>query len=69
MKPKTRREHHLRRRFEAAKEWYGFVLERRIREERRMLKKTMSKHSRSLDSQAIEESLDLLDLNDEKGEI
>ena len=65
MKPKNRRDYHLKRRFDAANEWYGFVLERRIRQERKMLKKTMSKHNRKLDKQAIEESMDLLDIDDE----
>ena len=61
MKPKSRRGFHLKRRFDKAKEMYGFVLERRIREERKMLKKTMSKHSRRLDREAIEESMKLFD--------
>jgi len=62
MKPLNKRDWHLSRRFHDAKEWKGFVLERRIREERKMLKKTRSKLGRKFDRQAIQDSLELLDI-------
>ena len=59
MKLRTRRDSRLRKRFRDAKKLEGIFLGRQIRDERRMWKKTMSKHSRRLDQDAIEESMDL----------
>ncbi len=63
MKPKTKRAARLRKRFDDAKELSGEILGRQIREERRLWKKTMSKHGRRLDREATKDSFDLLDLD------
>ena len=63
MKPKTKRSARLRKRFDDAKELSGEILGRQIRSERRLWKKSMSKHSRRLDREAMKESIDLLDLD------
>ena len=63
MKPRNKRDAHLKRRFDAATTLSGEVLGRQIREERRLWKKTMSKQSRKLDRDEIDEELDLLDLD------
>lgn len=62
MKLRTRRDSRLRRRFKNTKLLEGIVLGRKIREERRMWKRTMSKHSRRLDKKAIIRGLELLDI-------
>lgn len=62
MKPKNRRAARLKKRFDDAKDLSGEILGRQIRSERRMWKKTMSKHSRRLDREAMEEQFDLMDL-------
>lgn len=63
MKPRNKRDAHLKRRFDAAKNLSGEILGRQIREERKLWKKTMSKQSRKLDQEEIDEELDLLDLD------
>ena len=63
MKPKTKRAAKIRKRFDDAKELSGEILGRQIREERRLWKKTMSKHSRRLDREAMVEQFDLIDLD------
>ena len=54
-----KREGHLSRRFKNIKKMSGMMLDRQIREERRMLKKAMAKRRRKHDQDAIQDSLDL----------
>lgn len=61
MKPKTKRAARLRKRFDDAKKLSGEILGRQIRAERRLWKKTMSKHGRHLDREATKDSFDLMD--------
>ena len=61
MKLRTRRDSRLRRKFKDAKLLQGIVIGRKIREERRMWKRTMSKQSRKLDKLSIRRALELID--------
>lgn len=65
MKPRTRRDGRLKRRFDNAKKLKGIVHGRQIRRERQMWKRTMSKHGRKLDQDAIDESFDLIDAEED----
>ena len=56
---RDKREGHLSRRFKNIKKMEGHMLDRQIREERRMLKKAMSKRRRKHDQDALEDSFDL----------
>ena len=58
---RDKRDAHLSRRFKNIKKMEGIILGKQIREERRMLKKAMSKRSRKHDRQAIEESMEIMD--------
>lgn len=60
MRSRSKRDAHLKRRFDKAKELSGEVLGRQIRDERRMWKKTMSKHSRRIDREEIQDGLDTI---------
>lgn len=61
MKLRTRRDSRLRKKFRNAKRLQGVVLGRKIREERRMWKRTMSKSSRRLDREVIKRGLEYID--------
>ena len=61
MSIRDKRDAHLSRRFKSIKNMQGMMLDRQIREERRMLKKAMSKRSRKHDRQEIKESMDDMD--------
>jgi hypothetical protein len=61
MKPKTKRDGHIHRRFVNVKRMEGEILGRKIREERRMWKRAMSKHRREIDQIEMEESFELFD--------
>ena len=61
MKLRTRRDSRLRKKFKNVKRLQGVVLGRKIREERRMWKRTMSKSSRRLDREAIKRGLEYTD--------
>lgn len=56
-----KREGHLSRRFKTIKKMGGHMLDRQIREERRILKKAMSKRRRKNDRNAMKDSFDLID--------
>lgn len=58
MKLRTRRDSRLRRKFKDAKLLVGIIIGRKIREERRMWKRTMSKQSRKLDKLSIRRALE-----------
>jgi len=58
MSVRDKRDGHLSRRFKAIKNMHGIMLDRQIREERRMLKKAMSKRSRKHDRRELKESMD-----------
>ena len=60
MKLRTKAESRLRKKFKNAKMMQGILLGRQIREERRMLKRSMSKASRKLDKLSIRRALDLM---------
>ncbi len=61
MSIRDKRDAHLRRRFKNIKKMEGIILGKQIREERRMLKRAMSKRSRKHDRLAIKESMGLMD--------
>ncbi len=60
MKLRTKTDSRLRRKFKDAKLLQGIVIGRKIREERRMWKRTMSKQSRKLDKLSIRRALELM---------
>lgn len=62
MKPRTRRDQRLGKRFRDAKKLRGVVSGKQIRAERRTWKRAMSKLGRRLDKQALDDSFDLTDL-------
>jgi len=57
MNIRDKRDSHLSRRFKNIKTMSGIMLDRQIREERRMLKKAMSKRSRKHDSREIAKAI------------
>ena len=58
---RDKRDAHLSRRFKNIKTMSAHMLDRQIREERRMLKKAMSKRSRKHDRQELKDSMDTID--------
>lgn len=61
MSIRDKRDAHLSRRFKNIKKMSNYLLDRQIREERRMLKKAMSKRGRKHDRQEIKESMEIMD--------
>ena len=58
---RDKRDAHLSRRFKNIKTMEGIILDSQIRDERRMLKKAMSKRSRKHDRREIKESMEIMD--------
>jgi len=60
MKLRTKRDSRLRRKFKDAKLLEGILTGQKVRAERKMWKRTMSKQSRKLDKLSIRRALELI---------